>query len=66
MSWKPIEEAPKDGTEILGKSDEGVFQMWWDTDYPSLGKWRPLSLGYHGCGCCGGDPIEPTEWMPIP
>jgi hypothetical protein len=28
--------------------------------------WRPVSLGYHGCGCCSTDIEEPTHWVPLP
>lgn len=60
--WKPIETAPKDGTEILVRGpqrDGGVYhdvQAWPDgwTGMP----W-PVALMDYAAG-------EPTHWMPLP
>lgn len=60
--WQPIETAPKD-RDILLQNYEGIFQGKWDQDDK---KFRPLFMDYHGCGCCGGDNPQPTQWMELP
>lgn len=67
MNWQPIETAPKDGTDILVKSEEGVYQArWLKFDLERLCYFEALRLSEHGCGCCGDDSAKPTHWMPIP
>lgn len=67
MSWKPIDTAPKDGSNFLGIDDEGVFQCRWDhPSWAKSGSWEALTLGCHGCGCCASSGPEPTHWMPLP
>lgn len=77
--WKPIETAPKDGTEIIGiyvmKYSFGerptVYGPW--TVAYKLGQWVASwdgsfvleSEGYWGAECKTPD-IEPTHWMPLP
>ena len=55
--WRPIETAPRDGTEILGY-DEGFGRaiVWWGGQ---------LNCWYNDIG----EPLEfwtPTQWMPLP
>ena len=51
-TWKPIESAPRDGTEIWLFDQErvqgywNVFTSWWDSDTHEI--------------------IDPTHWMPLP
>lgn len=55
---KPIQTAPKDGTEILG-FDQGWFPMEWNS---SKQRWELA-------GCCWADETtrcQPTHWMPMP
>lgn len=54
--WRPIEEAPKDGTEILAawRASQTVSVAWW-TD---SGWWDGESEGVFIS--------SPTHWMPIP
>lgn len=64
MRWKPIETAPKDGTEILAWNGESVQQSWWDDTVYRQGKWciwRDAKLGH----IYWLDPV-PTHWMPLP
>jgi hypothetical protein len=53
-SWRPIETAPKDGTEIiiLGKWTKDCSRAYWDG-----GLWQTYS---------GGHEENPTHWMPLP
>lgn len=57
--WRPIEEAPKDGTPLLlfyPNAEEKMAVMWW---YDFFDNW----LGYYD----GISPYgEPTHWMFLP
>lgn len=57
-TWRPIETAPKDGTEVLLNCD-GYFQIgsWcYDESEPARTVWACGSFMFHG----------PTHWMPLP
>jgi hypothetical protein len=58
--WKPIETAPKDGTEILGYFG-GLDVIYWreNKSYPKLSSWC------HHCDITLINP-KPTHWMPLP
>lgn len=64
-AWRPIEEAPRDGTEILAAipkwNSPGHYQrvVWWED---SLMAW------VDGSADSLGDPYteEPTHWKPLP
>jgi hypothetical protein len=77
-AWRPIETAPKDGTEILLRKEERVTSGAWV-------EWTKTSSEFHGTtgeylgqseqdgGACwaswdGGfrEDDEPTRWMPLP
>ena len=76
MTWRPIETAPKDGTEILVCG--GTFSDdcdWSDTAYPYSGyaivQWDGQDNGHpwEGHPCHDGDGYRnhaPTHWMPLP
>jgi hypothetical protein len=60
--WRPIDSAPRDGTEVLlyGRTErDGRFFApdcnvgWWDEE--NLGGWQARDL-----------PIDPTHWAPLP
>lgn len=64
MEWKPIETAPRDGTQILVcvtyslGSDEWETKMWVDfakDPYIWPTYWERIDI-----------PFEPTHWMPLP
>lgn len=60
--WMPIETAPKDGTPILGWSDEGVAYVCWAYWATECGGcWRFFDTGK-------GDTYAfyPTHWRPLP
>jgi len=63
--WQPIETAPFE-TAVLIWADEGVIEASLERKSPTLVEWVPITLDYHGCGCCGGGSPEPTHWMPMP
>lgn len=66
--WRPIENAPKDGTPVLVYAPQGCTQwtmytpLWicrWDTGRHEGGAWTEA----------GGElwtTCEPTHWMPLP
>lgn len=73
MNWKPIESAPKDGTEILlyyPNEENAITSGWWYEEYEGdeykYGYWKVASLPSHGCGCCADNNSEPTHWMELP
>lgn len=75
MKWNSIDSAPKDGTRILGKTDEGVCIFYWeDTSYEEdrvvsqRGNRKTIETvkvedGYWNPE---GEFYNPTEWMQIP
>lgn len=69
LKWRPIETAPKDGTEFIGLNDGLVYTTHWHLYYD---KW-PFQEG--GPTYRGGwsretwdqhSPCNPTHWMPLP
>ena len=56
--WMPIETAPKNGTEILGYTEEvGALVLYWDSMTGEMDHWsdgRSVSFW------------KPTHWMPLP
>lgn len=55
--WRPISEAPRDGTTILvwfndGWAENEAISSWWDRE--------------HGWTCQYTDSIQPTHFMPLP
>ena len=58
MQWKPIETAPKAGTDILVFDGKQIWLV--DTEYEMYPK-------DNGCGCCSNSiHNEATHWMPLP
>lgn len=76
--WRPISEAPKDGTIILAFANgySSPFVSWFGNDayekgdIPAIGGCGAVEIGKHWCveGCEDGDSTlyEPTHWMPLP
>lgn len=59
--WRPIAEAPRDGTAILGHDgDNPATVAWYENPYASY--WSLCVTGEYA----GGSEWEPTHWMPIP
>ena len=56
MEWKPIETAPKDGTEIL------VWDKWDRT----AAYWSEVDKIWRVAGALEDDLATPTHWMPLP
>ena len=56
--WKPIETAPKDGTEILGYTEEvGALVLYWDSMTGEMDHWSDgMSVSFW----------KPTHWMKLP
>ena len=55
---KPIETAPKDGTELLGYTDEvGALVLYWDTMGSETDRWSD-GMSTHSWA--------PTHWMRMP
>lgn len=58
MSWKPIETAPKDGTEIL------LYEP--GPAYVQMGYWVRDGWLMVDAQCGGESSATPTHWLPIP
>lgn len=60
MEWRPIETAPKDGTELIAS------RFWGDGSVVAIMHWLPLD----GDGFWDSDgwdaDWEPTHWIPLP
>lgn len=55
--WRPIETAPKDGTDILLFYREGIQVGGWDA------LWHWMADVGDGCTTISG---QPTHWLPLP
>lgn len=59
-AWRPISEAPKDGTPLLllwPDAAEKMAVMWWDEYVENWqGYYDGINPGY----------LPPTHWMPLP
>lgn len=72
MDWRPIETAPKDGTEVLLYFEKGFTEKgrWVDRETREYGKvTHRIEKWSWGSGVFGsllGNEPEPTHWMPIP
>ena len=79
--WKPIETAPKDGTDVLLASAGRVtVGQWHDESWPTAAEYHATTgeyLGQYETGECvpaswmswdGGfaEADPPTHWMPLP
>lgn len=77
MDWRPIETAPRDGTEINGfRPDQGVFTFRWawmeefvpkDANGDPVGDYDDTFAGwFHDrWGWMEGE-LTPTLWQPLP
>lgn len=64
--WRPISEAPKDGTVVL--TYWGPHLPVFAAVMPDRKTWRVMMLGRNGDFVVHGNyaPFEPTHWMPLP
>lgn len=64
VEWRPISEAPKDGTHILFSDEfKNVGICWWENENKRAGK----SAGWISDSCIDFGGFEaPTRWMPCP
>lgn len=63
MEWIPVNKhKPKPDTDVLLYTDEGVIQGYYNVRDM---KFECLQMGFHGCGCCGGEEPEITHWAEI-
>lgn len=57
IEWQPIETAPKDTTEVLGRMGPKRFGLIW--------YFAPSSQTFGWCDARGRR-VHPTHWIPIP
>lgn len=63
MEWISVEkELPKEGQSVLALYSGEICQA----TYCESGDFEPITLNYHGCGCCGGYADKCSHWMPLP
>lgn len=56
MEWQPIETAPKDKTQFIGRYVTGYHcDLWWYGDDYKPHRMDEIDIG-----------SEPTHWMPLP
>lgn len=65
MEWRPIESAPKDGSDVLVVNDRGIFVAQWNEDGPDncLDEFWHVRDGKYWHDLRG---MKPTHWMPLP
>ena len=61
QQWKPIESAPKDGTEIWAYNGEQARMGWIEGQGYALWVWADPLLSD-----ADPNPEQPTHWMPLP
>jgi hypothetical protein len=59
--WKPIEKAPKDGTEVWAFNGTQQRMVWAEDENGGL--WMDAE---ELLSCADPDPEQPTHWMPLP
>lgn len=76
--WRPIESAPKDGTEIIGyREDAGAFlirytapvEFMTEREYEQIGESAEISDWFYADFLSGGrleGDEAPTHWQPLP
>ena len=68
-NWRPIETAPKDGTQILGFDEwEGINVCYW-IDCSEVWEQRDTKYGwarYYDSTEMSYVTFEPTHWQPLP
>jgi hypothetical protein len=74
--WRPIESAPKDGTQVLIHGAHGAIVAWWgdrepvdfmsDAPHEPHMCWLGHSNGKYDPVALRLDYIEPTHWRPLP
>ena len=56
MQWRPIEEAPKDGFEVLVYVPRATGALYITASNPTGQQWWSRNVGA----------VKPTHWMPLP
>lgn len=57
VEWRPIETAPRDGTEVMLRTRDGLLSCSWDW---TQNEWSSSWLGIVLL------PDDPTHWLPLP
>jgi hypothetical protein len=66
MEWRPIETAPRDGTEVVGSAwwimDDGAYRLGWMAEgYLCGDRWAFASFDLNE-----DEYSKPTHWKPLP
>src|SRR5262245_50521410 len=58
--WRPISEAPKDGTTLL------LWIEWYGAHEPEIGSWVEAHEGWYVRGHSRKVVVSVTKWQPLP
>lgn len=74
-AWRPIAEAPRDGTHvILAFGQDHVSEGWWEDADPGPHPWKFIDAGCSGSAFANGEVLNgarevrggPTSFLPLP
>lgn len=61
-----MKTAPKDRPILILVEGSWIEAQWYHPDYLDKGRYAPVSLPSHGCGCCAEEDPEPEAWAELP
>lgn len=62
LTWKPMDDAPRDGRSFLARWSNGVSVVCWPDECPCPGEWANKRGVWHGAV----SQVKYTAWLEIP